>query len=131
MDSNIGIGKTSVPLFLLKRQIEKVESQKHAKIKAIGSYLYFLLTSLGFYYCYLLLSQSFLSLSFLSLPEVSSQTVEAKDGALIWAIPGATLSFNSTSGCEGNINGAVSIVSQEDLRGAINNTVTLILPQVR
>ena len=92
--------------------------------------------SYRFLYSILLFTQTFVKISFLSpflLPGVTSQTVEAKNGSLIWSIPGATLAFSATTADNHDIfsSNPSSVVTLHDLNTAINNSVATFEPQVK
>ena len=100
----------------------------HAKFVAINRFnSYRLLNSI------LLLTQPFARYSFLSFPGVTSQTVEAKNGSLIWSIPGATLAFSTTADNQYHDSFSTStsnVATVHDLNTAINNSVATFEPQV-
>ena len=49
----------------------------------------------------------------------ASQQVQTKDGALVFSVPGATMTLNATTGCGAGLSGPVSIASQTDLQWAM------------
>ena len=102
--------------------------RSHANFVAISRF-----NSNGFLYSILLLTQPFVRVSFLSFPGATSQTIETKNGSLIWTIPGATLAFSATTDNQyhdGFSSSTSSVATLHDLNIAINNSVATFEPQV-
>ena len=111
-----------IPAFFIIRR-------SHANFVAISRF-----NSYGFLYSILLLTQPFARVHFLSFPGATSQTIETKNGSLIWKIPGATLAFSSATTDnqyhDGFSSSTSSVVTLHDLNTAINNSVATFEPQV-
>ena len=59
---------------------------------------------------------------------VQAQQMRVQNGSLLLEIPGATLTLSAAG--EDAASGAVSVASQQDLAAAIQNTISVVQPQV-